>query len=97
MQLRIGALQTTLQSQSSNLERLPAQHLEQKAHIRLLRKDFARLVCAHRTNAKDLIHIATGLVAVSQATGVSIDPDTFDVLRPHGWEPAQIQDAVPLP
>ena len=94
---RIDTLQTALQSQSSELERLEAENTEQHDRIRLLEGELARLKRAQRTNIQDLAHVAARLVAVSNAQRVALDRATLDILRRRGWKPARQQSTTPRP
>lgn len=85
----LDSIQAKLRYQSSDVERLEAQNVEQHARIDLLQAEVARLKRAQRINVQDLAHIAAWLVSLAQAKGVALDAATLCILRRRGWTPSK--------
>lgn len=79
------ALRTQLRSQSADIHQLEAENTEQRAVIKDLRLEFARLQAIQKSDAQDLVHLAGKLLALSQATSVELDNNTKAIFRRRGW------------
>lgn len=82
------SLRTQLRTQSADIEQLEADVEEQRAVIKKLRLDVARLQSVQQADVHDLLHLAGRLLAVSQATGVELDNPTRSLFRRRGWTAA---------
>lgn len=79
------SLHAQLRSQAGDIDHLAAENAEQRALIRNLGADVARLHTAERTDTQDLVRLAGRLLALSQATGLEIDDTTKAIFRRRGW------------
>lgn len=77
-----------LRSQATDIDRLEAENSDQRAIIKSLRADVARLHTVQLADTKDLLHLAGRLLAHSQATGVELDNATKALFRRRGWASA---------
>jgi hypothetical protein len=81
----LDSFRTQLRSQSVDIHRHEAENAEQRAVIKSLRVDFARLQAVQQADAQDLVHLASRLLALAQAAGVELDNNTKDLFRRRGW------------
>ena len=88
---KLDSLQTKLRTQFEDLDHLEAEISEQRATIKSLHGELVRLRVNQETDAHDLIHLASRLLALGQATGVELDDATKDLFRRRGWTTAARQ------
>jgi hypothetical protein len=79
------SLRSHLRSQAVYIDRLEAEATEQRDVIRNLRADLARLQNIQQTDSHDLVHLASRLLALTQATGVELHSSTKILFRRRGW------------
>jgi TolA-binding protein len=79
------SLRTQLRSQSADIDKLEAENTEQRAVIKDLRLEVARLQAVQGVDAQDLVHLAGKLLALSKTTGVELDNTTKAIFRHRGW------------
>lgn len=79
------SLRTQLRSQSADIDQLEAENTEQRAVIKDLRLEVARLQTGQGVDARELAHLAGKLLALSKATGVELDNSTKAIFRHRGW------------
>lgn len=79
------SLHDRLRSQSATLDHLEAENAEQRATIKSLQTEIGWLKSIQETDARDLIHLANGLLALAQATGANLDNTVKEVFRGRGW------------
>lgn len=78
-------LRNLLRAQAVDIDRLEAETTEQRAVIRNLRIDVARLQNIQQTDYGDLLHLASRLLAIARATGVELHNSTKALYRRRGW------------
>lgn len=69
--------------------------MEQRAAIKDLRTYLDRLQATQRIDAQDLVHLASRLLALAQATGVEFDNSTKALFRRRGWTAANRNQEAP--
>ncbi|MEQ4519287.1 hypothetical protein ABLI39_07995 [Pseudarthrobacter sp. B907] len=79
------SLRAQLRSQSADIDQLEAKNTEQRAVVKDLRLEVARLQTNQTTDAQDLVHLAGKLLALSNAAGVELDYNTKAIFRRRGW------------
>lgn len=81
----IDSLRAQLRLQSVDIERLEAENAEQRAIVKSLRHELARLQATQESDTRDLVHLAGKLLALSRATGVDLDHGSKELFRRRGW------------
>lgn len=79
------ALRTRLRTLSADASHLEAENAEQRAAIKALRSEVARLYVTQHAGSQDLLHLAGKLLALSHVSGVELDNTTKALFRRRGW------------
>lgn len=89
----LDSVRSKLRTEATEIDRLEAENADQRTIIKSLRADVMRLHSVQQTDAKDLIHLAGRLLAISQTTGVELDNTTKQLFRRRSWTSAKNQEA----
>lgn len=81
----LDSLRTQLRFHSADIDRLEAENVEQRDIVRNLRRELARLRNTQKTDAQDLVHLASKLLALTRAADGELDPYVKGLFRRRGW------------